>query len=246
MPPPVAGRRRVDGGSRVVLLRFASSFLSLILMPMARQPVALRRALEALSDSDADMARAIRLVGPLPDRTRDPGFGALLRIVIEQQLSVASANAIWSRFEATLGKVSPENVLRLDDAAMRGAGLSGPKIRYSRFVAEAVRDGQLDLDRLHDLADSDAVAHLVQVKGIGRWTAEIYLLFAMGRSDIWPAGDLALQEGVRILKGYRKRPDPKRMDRVAKPWTPHRGTAARVLWRFYGLSKRGALAPDGA
>ncbi|MCW5751588.1 MAG: DNA-3-methyladenine glycosylase 2 family protein [Alphaproteobacteria bacterium] len=207
---------------------------------------ALAQSLRALAERDKDLARAIDLVGPLPDRTRQPGFPALLRIVCEQQLSVASAAAIWRRLEAEFSPLTPENLLAADDARLAALGLSRPKIRYGRCLAEAVREGRLDFERLHGLDDRAASEELCAVKGIGRWTAEIYLLFVMRRPDIWPAGDLALQEGMRLLKRLRKRPDEARMDRLARPWAPHRGTAARILWRYYALTKKGAQAPEGA
>lgn len=207
---------------------------------------ALARSLRALAECDEDLARAIEQVGPLPDRTREPGFAALLRIVCEQQLSVASAAAIWRRMESELVPLMPETILAADDARLGALGLSRPKIRYSRCLAEAVREGALDFARLHALDDRSAKEELCAVKGIGRWTADIYLLFVMRRPDIWPAGDLALQEAMRLLKRLRKRPDEARMDRLARPWAPHRGTAARVLWRYYALAKKGAQAPEGA
>lgn len=213
---------------------------------MPRQSAKLKRTLTALAEADTDLARAIQLVGPLPDRSREPGFAALLKILFEQQLSVASAAAIWGRFATALGEINPDNLLRYSDTDLRAFGLSRPKILYSRHLAQAMLDGVLDLDGLHRFDDMEAVAHLTQVKGIGRWTAEIYLLFALGREDIWPADDLALQEGLRLLKKFRKRPDRARMDRLSKPWRPYRGTAARILWRYYGLARKGALPPDGA
>lgn len=199
-------------------------------------------ALKALAKLDEDMARAIALVGPLPDRSRAPGFSALLRILCEQQLSVASAAAIWARVEAALIPLTPKTWIAADEGVLRNLGLSRAKMAYGRHLAEAIESGQVNLDRLSEMDDAEAAAHLIQVKGIGRWTAEIYLLFALNRTDIWPADDLALQEGLRMLKRFRKRPDRVRMDKVGKAWSPYRGYAARVLWRYYGMVRSGIIS----
>jgi len=193
----------------------------------------LARALKALRAADGDMARAIKLVGPLPDRSRPAGFPALLKIVCQQQLSVASAAAIWNRMEAAIQPLTPARLLSFDDAGLRALGMSGPKIRYSRHLAETLAGGGLDLETLATMEDAAALAALVQIKGIGRWTAEIYLMFALGRPDVWPADDLALQVAVQYLKGLKARPSQKQMDRLAEPWRPHRTVAARILWAYY-------------
>jgi DNA-3-methyladenine glycosylase II len=200
-----------------------------------------RAALAHLAAADADLARAAAAVGPLPDRRREPGFSTLVRILVDQQLSVAAANAIWTRLvEAAAplaasgpSTVTPERLLRLRPERMRKAGLSRPKVLYCRGIARAVSSGALDLDRIGRMDDGDAMAELTQVKGIGRWTAEIYLLFALGRTDIWPAQDVALQHALGQLKGLPARPNVKEMDALAEPWRPHRGAAARLLWAYY-------------
>lgn len=211
---------------------------------MTKSKINQKKALKALAEIDPDLGRAIQLIGPLPDRARTAGFPTLLRILCEQQLSVASAAAIWGRVEKALVPLTPQTWAAADDRLLRGLGLSRAKVAYGRYLATAIAEGAVDLDRLHTLDDAEAAAHLVQVKGIGRWTAEIYLLFALERPDIWPADDLALQEGLRLLKRMRKRPDRARMDKIAKPWRPYRGLAARVLWRYYGLAKKGELGAD--
>lgn len=194
--------------------------------------------LAELAARDADLARAIAAVGVLPDRTRAPGFATLLKIICDQQLSTLAAAAIWARFETALGTVTPDRIVRSTDEELRALGLSRPKVRYARILAEQVADGRLDLDAVDRMADAEAMAALTAVTGIGRWTAEIYLLFALGRTDIWPAGDLALQESLRRLKRLKARPDAARMDAIAKKWRPYRGTAARVLWAYYRVSRQ--------
>jgi DNA-3-methyladenine glycosylase II len=211
----------------------------------AQAAAELKRALRALGRADPDMARAIKLAGPLPDRTRSPGFTTLLRSICFQQLSIASAGAIWARLEAAVTPLTPAALLALEEEALRAFGFSRPKVRYARHLAEAVHGGHLDLDRLHELEDELALSELCKVKGIGRWTAEIYLLFALGRSDIFPADDLALQVALQHVKRLRKRPDRKRMIKLAEPWRPHRGVAARVLWHYYRAIKSGSVGGVG-
>jgi DNA-3-methyladenine glycosylase II len=199
----------------------------------------LDQQLAHLAAADPDLGRAIGLVGPLPDRTRAPGFPTLLRIMCDQQLSTASAAAIWARIEAGLTTITPDRVRGASDDDLRALGLSRPKVRYARALAEAIALGTLDLDAVARMDDVAAAAALTSVVGIGRWTAEVYLLFALGRTDIWPADDLALQEALKRLKRMRARPDRRRMDREAKKWRPYRGAAARVLWAYYRVSKPG-------
>jgi DNA-3-methyladenine glycosylase II len=190
-------------------------------------------ALRRLAKADADLGRAWKLVGPLPDRRRQPGFATLLRLIVEQQVSVAAADAIWNKLAAATQPLEPRRFLEFNDGVLRACGLSRPKIKYARHLALAVADGALDLAAVGRMADGAALAELVKVKGIGRWTGEIYLLFALGRPDVWPAGDLALMAAVRHLKQLPARPTLAQMDRLAEPWRPDRGTAARLLWRYY-------------
>ncbi len=202
----------------------------------------LQSQLDALAAADLDMARAIAAVGPLPERHRTPGLAALMRVVVDQQLSVASANAIWGRLEARVAPFTAANFLALDADAAKAAGLSRPKWAYCRNLAQAVIDGSLNLDGLDQASDAEVTQTLTAIKGIGRWTAEIYLLFSLGRTDIWPAHDLALQVAVQHLKGLEARPSWKQMDQVAEQWRPWRGTAARILWRYYRVAT-GRLDP---
>lgn len=197
----------------------------------------LARGIDRLAAIDQDVADAIERIGyPIP-RLRAPGFETLLRIMVSQQVSTKSAAAIWGRLvEACCSDVMPEQFAALDDDACRAVGLSGRKTAYGRGLATAILDGTLDLNALVSLPQEDAITELCKLKGFGRWSAEIYLLFALSRSDSWPADDLALQIGMQRLKGLEARPDRKLMDRLAEPWRPLRGCGAIFLWHFYGAA----------
>jgi DNA-3-methyladenine glycosylase II len=198
---------------------------------------ALARGIDRLAEIDPDVADAIDRIGyPIP-RLRAPGFETLLRIMVSQQVSTRSAAAIWGRLAAACGSaVTPAAFAALDDLACRAVGLSGRKTEYGRGLANAVLDGALDLERLVELPHEEAIVELCKLKGFGRWSAEIYLLFALSRTDSWPADDLALQIGMQRLKGLDMRPDRKTMDVLAEPWRPLRGCGAIFLWHFYGAS----------
>ena len=185
------------------------------------------------------VAQALAEVGYPELRHRTPGFAALLRAIVGQQLSVASAAAIWSRVEAAVRPVVPDALLAMDQDALRGLGLSGPKIRYARALAEGCATGALDLGGLQHLPDEDAIAALLAVKGIGRWTAEVYLLFALGRRDVLPAGDLALLNAAQRLFGLSERPAQAGLLERAEIWRPWRGAVAHLLWRYFSASKSG-------
>lgn len=173
-------------------------------------------------------ARALELTGPLPLRRRPGGSAALLRAICSQQLSVAAASAVWSRLEQA-GVRCADTLAALDDETLRGCGLSRPKIRYSRALADAA----LDYDALAELDEPDAVAMLTAVPGIGVWTAEIYLMFAVGRADVFAPGDLALREAARQLFELPERPSEKDLRARAADWSPWRAVAARLLWAYY-------------
>ena len=190
-------------------------------------------ALEALAARDKDIAAALALIGPPPPRDRPPGFSSLLRAIVGQQVSAASAAALWARLDAAINPLVPEAVARLDVDALRKLGLSRQKALYAQGLARDVLERRIDPDLVPTLADEEAIAHLVQIKGIGRWSAEVYLLFALGRPDIFPAGDLVLAIAMQRLKRLRKRPDPKRLIKLAEPWRPYRGAAAHFLWHYY-------------
>jgi len=162
-------------------------------------------------------------------------------MIVEQQVSVASAAAIWRRVEAGLGEVTPAAVMSRDPDALRSFGLSAPKARYVLGLAEAVRRGQIDFDHLDRLEDGEAVCALTALKGVGRWTAETYLMFCHGRTDVFPAGDVALQEAHRAAAGRAERHGEKTLYQCAESWRPHRGVAAHLLWAYYGALKRGEV-----
>ena len=171
---------------------------------------------------------------PIRDFARPSGFVGLLRMVMEQQLSTKVALVLWEKLEARLdGTVTPDAILAQDDDGLRACGFSRQKIGYARGLAEAVASGALDFDAVHALPDEEAIAALVRLKGIGRWSAEVYLMAAQDRPDIWPVGDLAIQLGVQRLKGWAAKPTPAQLLAVAEPWRPHRTLAARLVWHHY-------------
>jgi DNA-3-methyladenine glycosylase II len=174
-------------------------------------------------------------------RLRPGGFSGLVKMVVEQQVSVAAAAAIWARFEAGLGEVHPHTVLALDEDGLKAFGLSRPKARYAREIAQAHLSGACDFDALRYLSDEAAVAALTAIKGVGRWTAETYLMFCEGRLDVFPGGDVALQEAMRWADRAERRPTEKEAYRRAQAWSPYRGVAAHLLWRCYGGVKRGEI-----
>jgi len=166
-------------------------------------------------------------------RKRPQGFPSLLKIMVEQQLSRASADAIWGRLTALVPDLTPRMVLNTPEDSLRRVGLSRPKVRYARTIADAVESGSLPLDRLPRLPDDRVMESLCAVTGIGRWTAEIYMLFCLGRPNVWPAGDVAVQAALQMLHNLESRPDARQMDAIAQAWHPLRGIAALILWQYY-------------
>lgn len=197
----------------------------------------LRTALDALAGIEPAFARALVQAGYPEPRIRPRGYATLMRTIVGQQVSVAAATAMWTRLEAATGDVGdPAALLALSDEALRAAGLSRQKAGYARSLATLVADGTLDLTDLPG-DDEEAILALTRIKGIGRWSAEIYLLFAEGRPDIWPAGDLAVQREVGVLLGHADRPDERLVRQLAEPWRPHRGAAAIFAWHCYAASR---------
>lgn len=176
---------------------------------------------------------ALELTGPLPLRRSGDGFAALLSAIIGQQVSTASASAIWARLEAA-GLHRRDRVLAASDAEILGCGLSRPKLRYTRALAES----DLDYNALRGVADADVIAALCRITGIGRWTAEVYALTSLGRADVFPSGDLALQEAAKLLFDLEARPTEKAMAALAVEWSPWRAVAARLLWAYYRVAKK--------
>jgi DNA-3-methyladenine glycosylase II len=181
---------------------------------------------------DPRLAAAMALTGPLPLRRHDDGFGALLDAIVGQQVSVASANAIWARLQAA-GLTDQDCMAAATDADLRTAGLSRQKARYSRALARA----GIDFVALRAQPNAEVVATLVAVPGIGNWTAEIYAMFALGRADVFAPGDLALQEAVRMLYDLDERPTERALRQMAEAWSPWRAIAARALWAYYRVAK---------
>jgi DNA-3-methyladenine glycosylase II len=206
--------------------------------PLIADEGALTDAMAALLARDPErIGPMLDIAGAPPLRARAPGFSGLVGIIISQQVSVASATAIHGRLEAAFDPLDARTIRFADDAHLRACGLSGPKIRTLRALAEAVDTRTIDLERLGDLPAPDAHAALVAIHGIGPWTADIFLLFCLGHPDAWPVGDIALQEAARIALGLRTRPDARRLERIGERWRPHRGVAARLLWAYYRVVK---------
>ena len=179
------------------------------------------------------IAEAVARVGYPEPRIRPTGYGTLLRTIVGQQVSVAAAASVWAKLEALLGDdMPPHDLLAAEFDALRACGLSRQKQGYARSLCKLVVTGALDLTALPE-DDEAAIAELTKIKGIGRWSAEIYLLFAEGRADIWPAGDLAVQAGMAKLLGLAERPDEKQARALAESWRPHRGAAAIFTWHCY-------------
>jgi len=192
-----------------------------------------RRGLAELAGRDADLGRVLYELGPPPMWDRRPGFATLVHIILEQQVSLASARACFDKLAASVGELTPATLLALDDAALRAAGFSRQKIEYARVLATAVRDGGLDLEALAEENDDSVRRHLMSVKGIGRWTADIYLLMALGRPDVWPVGDLALVVAAKKVKKLETRPSADEFRELGEAWRPWRSIAARLLWHHY-------------
>ena len=186
-----------------------------------------------LASQDARFAEALALTGPLPLRRREDGFAALFDAIVSQQVSVASAHAIWGRLAAA-GLTDAGAVALASDEAMRACGLSRQKIRYGRALAQA----GLDFAALRDAPNDAVIGTLVALPGIGAWTAEIYAMFSLGRADVFAPGDLALQEAARVLFGLDARPSEKALRAMAEAWSPWRGVAARLLWAYYHVARQ--------
>jgi DNA-3-methyladenine glycosylase II len=198
----------------------------------------LAAAVAVLAARDRDLAGIVDRFGPPPLWDRQPGFPTLLHIILEQQVSLASARAAFDRLRAAADPLTPSRFLELDDAALLAIGFSRQKARYGRALATAVESGTLEFDGLADLDDEAVHGALQAVAGIGPWTSTIYLLMVLGRPDVWPVGDIALAESVGAVKGLARRPDPVEMERLGDAWRPWRSVAARLFWHDY-LGRRG-------
>jgi DNA-3-methyladenine glycosylase II len=199
----------------------------------------LNKAVAALLAADKRLHPVMMRAGALPFRARRAeGFEALVSIVVSQQLSVAAADTIFGRVKEKVAPFGPAEVLAASPETLRACGLSAPKQKHMKSIARAILDGTLDLERLRTMADDDARAHLTAVKGIGPWTADIYLMASLGRADIWPVGDVGLQAALHRALNLRKRPNEKQMEKHAKLWRPWRTVAARMFWIHEDLIRK--------
>ncbi len=193
---------------------------------------ALKASLDELGRIEPAFAHALQRVGYPEPRISEPGYATLLRAIVGQQVSIKAAAAVWAKLDGIVGGAAdPVRIAAATDEQLRSAGLSRQKASYARSLADEVLSGRLDLHNLPE-DDEEAIARLVHVKGIGRWSAEIYLLFAEGRPDIWPAGDLAVQIEVGRILGLEARPSEQQTRTLSEPWRPHRGAAAIFTWHY--------------
>lgn len=198
------------------------------------------RELAALIKLDPRLQSVADIAGHVPLRRSVPGFRSMASIIVSQQVSKASAEAITARLDVVGSLNSAEDFRHHGDETLLAAGLSRPKLKTLRLLSETVCSGNLDLDHMCSLPAEEAMATLTKLPGIGPWTAEVYLLFAAGHTDIFPGGDIALQNALRDIFSMAERPSSKAAAAFAGLWSPHRGTAARLLWAWYGVTKRGA------
>ena len=198
----------------------------------------IREGLEVLTSVCPHLARVHALAGDPPLRRRPEGFEGLARIIVGQQLSIASAEAIWGRLHGSVQPFDPSNLLTSPNRDLRRAGLSRVKINTLRVVAEAIGSGVLKIDAFARAPDETIHAELTALKGIGPWTADIYIMFSLARADAWSPGDLALQHAVKDALVLDQRPSLRGMKEIAEPWRPWRGVAARLLWSYYALRRR--------
>jgi DNA-3-methyladenine glycosylase II len=204
----------------------------------------LHRHLGILRRRDKRIAGAIKLAGLPRARGLEPGFATLIHIIVDQQVSTAAGAAIWAKLKkAAGGKVTPRSVLALGEKGLRANGMSGPKTRYALGLAEAAAAKKLNFRALERAGDDEVRATLTEFKGIGKWTADIYLLFGMGRPDVWPVGDLAIQHAVRMLHELDDKPEQDVCEALGAPWRPYRSSAAIFLWHYFAHMRRMAARP---
>lgn len=207
-------------------------------MPRSLTRSTLDAAVDDLAGRDRDLASILARYGQPPLWDRPPGFATLLHIVLEQQVSLASARAAFDRLVAATDPLTPARFLELSDAQLLAIGFSRQKARYGRALAAAIEDGTLDLDGLTELDDASVARELEEIPGIGPWTSTIYLLMVLGRPDVWPVGDIALATAVAEVTGLDHRPDSVEMAAIGERWRPWRSVAARLFWHDY-LGRRG-------
>lgn len=202
-------------------------------MPAALNAASFRKAVRILTGRDPDLAALVDRHGPPPFWVRPAGFPTLLHIILEQQVSLASAQATFDRLRLLADPLTPESLLALPDEALRGIGFSRQKIRYCRIAAQAILNGDLPLDHFDRLPDEEVRGRLTALTGIGPWTADIYLQMALRRPDVWPVGDLALRVAVQRFKGLAEKPVSTHMEAIGEAWRPYRSVAAGILWHGY-------------
>jgi len=200
----------------------------------------LASGLAGLSALDSDIARIVETLGPPPLWARESGFPTLVHIILEQQVSLASAKAAYDRLLAMASPLSPARFLEIDEASLKTAGFSRQKISYSRGLAQSIIEGNLNLESFETMDDDAVRVQMMKIKGVGSWTADIYLLMALRRPDVWPAGDLALAIAVQRLRRLPDRPTTDELNALGDRWRPWRAIAARVLWNYYlsGIARK--------
>jgi len=194
---------------------------------------ALARGIWHLCERDTDLAEIVKEFGPPPMWEREEGFHTLIHIILEQQVSLASARAAYGRLLEAVSFLTPASFLELDDATLKSIGFSRQKTAYGRNLARAVVDNRLNLAALASMPDAEVKLELMKIKGIGHWSSDIYLLMALRRPDIWPSGDLALAVAVEKVKRLGSRPTNEELTAISHPWQPWRAVAARLLWHYY-------------
>ena len=220
--------------------------MSISNIPTIEGPDDIEAGLAALAELDPRLVPVIEKAGPVPLRRQPPGFEGLAQIVVAQMVSKASAAALWSRLLEAAPACAPDRVAALTDDQCRAVGLSRAKEKTLKLAAEAVLEKRLDPHELCRLPARDSIAAMTAIKGIGPWTAEVYLLFCAGHGDIFPAGDVALQSAAGHALGYAERPSQQALRRIAEAWQPWRGVAARLLWAYYATAmRRGDVIPTG-
>lgn len=223
---------RYSSSTNPLFLRYGKNVVTSVL-----NSITLKRFSKKLAAVDPHFARVHKAYGPPPLWDRDPGFATLLNIILEQQVSLASARACFEKLNARLGEVTAGDFLTLSDAELKRIGFSRQKTAYARHLSEAVIERRIDFDILHRLPDAGVKTELIKLKGVGEWTSDIYLLMAMLRPDVMPKGDIALHTAWHKLSG-EPRPTSDEFLLIAERWKPYRSVAARLLWHFYLSEKR--------
>jgi len=207
--------------------------------PTASIPLSFKAGIEELGQRDRDLAQIITNYGYPDPWQRKPGFATLIRIILEQQVSYASAKAAFKRLNDAVGELNPENFLTLDDDELKKIGFSRQKTRYGRILAQTILDGTLDLESLEKLPDAEIRTQLTAIKGIGDWTVDIYLMMALQRQDVFPSKDLAVAIAVKEIKNLPIRPPAAQLETIAEAWKPYRAIATKILWHYY-LNRKSA------